>query len=159
VTESPERQRSSRRPWLPLMPRVMSRIEHDPNTGCWKWIEKTTRYGYAVINWKGRQWLAHRAVYTKLRGAIPEGLEIDHLCDNKACVNPMHLEAVPHQVNIVRSNGAAAENARKTHCKRGHELAGENLYRQVGPYGVQRVCRSCVRLRERERYAQQKESA
>jgi len=88
--------------------------------------------------------LAHRVAYEKAFGSIPKGLVIDHLCRNGLCVNPQHLEAVSNATNILRGNGAPAVNARKTHCKRGHELALENTYRRKNG---KRDCKLCNKIR------------
>ncbi|MGO3650436.1 HNH endonuclease signature motif containing protein [Agrococcus casei] len=88
---------------------------------------------------------AHRFAYADSRGAIPEGLEIDHLCRNRSCVNPKHLEAVSKRENLARGYAVPAINARKTHCKRGHEFTAENTYR----WGSSRICRACKRLPSR----------
>jgi hypothetical protein len=82
---------------------------------------------------------AHRVSYVLAHGSIPDGLQLDHLCRNKLCVNPTHLEAVTARENTLRGVSVAAVNAKKTHCPRGHELSGSNLlaYRKV------RSCRAC----------------
>ena len=82
---------------------------------------------------------AHRFAYTEAKGAIEDGLTIDHLCRVKACVNPSHLEAVTLRTNILRGENTAAKNARKTHCHRGHPFNEENTYRVPGG----RACRQC----------------
>ena len=84
---------------------------------------------------------AHRMIYAECFGPIERGLVIDHLCRNKRCVNPEHLEAVTQRVNVLRGTGPVAQRARKPHCKRGHEFTPENtLIRQ----GRCRQCRTCV---------------
>jgi hypothetical protein len=83
---------------------------------------------------------AHRVLYRLVNGPIPIGAEIDHLCRNRSCVNPDHLEAVSHRENLMRSPIApAAINARKTHCKYGHEFTQTNTYVSSG----RRRCRLC----------------
>lgn len=111
--------------------------------GCWNWkAGKQNGYGCYWINGKGI--LAHRFAYETLIGPIPKGLVLDHLCRNQACVNPAHLEPVTDRTNILRGIGLAAKNAKKTHCKRGHLLDGDNL--RLTPEG-QRICRTCKRAR------------
>ncbi len=83
---------------------------------------------------------AHRWIYQYMVGEIPEGWTIDHLCRNTSCVNPDHLEAVTHKENVLRGFGPTALNARKTHCKNGHLLDGDNL--KVEDYGSRR-CKLC----------------
>lgn len=82
--------------------------------------------------------MAHRLAYARVNGAIPEGLEIDHVCRNKQCVNPLHLEAVTHNENIRR------RYADYTHCVNGHEYTPENTYIRTNGY---RDCRVCIRAR------------
>lgn len=124
----------------------METFERSDND-CWKWTGVMHSEGYGKI---GRKY-AHRVFYERLRGPIPEGLQIDHLCRNRACVNPDHLEAVTQEINLLRGNSPAAIAARKTHCIRGHELIPENIYlRKDCP---SRMCNECRRIRARLRYA------
>jgi hypothetical protein len=105
---------------------------------------------YASVSIGNRSVSAHRYVYSTLVGAIPKGLQIDHLCRVPRCVNPDHLEPVTGHVNILRSDGTSAVNARRTECSRGHSLTGSNLY--VRPDGRGRQCRACQQSHSR-RYA------
>lgn len=110
-----------------LLPdRIRSKIAPAAD-GCWLWVAGRTGSGYGAVKVNKRQTLAHRTVYQLLVGPIPDGLEIDHLCRVRHCVNPAHLEPVPHRENTLRSPDApAAQNARKTHCPQGHEYTPEN---------------------------------
>lgn len=90
---------------------------------------------------------AHRAAYIRWKGEIEPGLVIDHICRERRCVNPDHLEAVTNRLNILRGVGATAINARKTHCKRGHEFTPENTW----VYQGMRRCRECGRIANRSR--------
>ena len=67
-------------------------IEIDESSGCWNW-EKCLSQGYGVFRWNGRSWLAHRAIYMMAGNKIPDGMDLDHLCGNRRCVNPEHLRA------------------------------------------------------------------
>lgn len=147
-------------PWLEsgkLPPNVANKISRLTESGCWEWGAAKTG-GYGVVQWNGRIRRAHRVVYELLRGPISDGLETDHLCRNRACVNPDHIEPVPQKVNNARSESASAKHARQTHCKRGHPFSSDNTYIAKRERGKQeRFCRECCRERDRQRYAQRKE--
>lgn len=114
---------------------------------CWLWTASLRGKGYGQF-WDGKtQVQAHLFAYRMLRGGIPQGLTIDHLCKVKRCVNPDHLEPVTMHVNILRGDNLAAQNARKTHCIHGHIFSGDNLRMEKSRY--KRVCRTCARLRMR----------
>lgn len=119
------------------------------NDGCWNWQGRKMRNGYGVICiWSGQR-PTHRVAWEALREPIPDGMQIDHLCRNRLCFNPDHLEPVTQRENLLRGETVSGINARKTHCLRGHELIPENLYRG----GNKRICRACTRLRQNERRA------
>lgn len=120
--------------------RFIDKIEHP--TACWNWkgaIKKEPRGGHARIAVGGKAKLAHRMVYEIFYGKIPQELEIDHLCRNRRCVNPLHLEAVTHRENVLRGEGFAAKNAKKTHCPKGHPHSKENTYW----YKFCKYCKQC----------------
>lgn len=119
--------------------RLMERVKIDPVSGCWNWIGGSTNDGYGVLGRGAPTYLAHRLSHTLWVGPIPPGYEIDHLCRNPPCINPKHIEAVTPRVNKMRSKSPWALNAAKTHCKRGHELSEENVYRTKKG----RSCRAC----------------
>lgn len=118
----------------------------EPNSGCWLWSGASTRDGYGrfQVAYSGHQeQRAHRFSYRRFKGPIPDGLQLDHKCRVRCCVNPDHLEAVTAKVNTLRSEAVSAKNARKTHCVNGHEFVGENLY--LTPDKKYRVCTQCIR--------------
>lgn len=107
---------------------------------CWNWTGTLSVSGYGVLQVGQRQVKAHRLSYEMAVGLIPPGLVIDHLCRNKKCVRPDHLEPVENAENVMRGEGWAPKRARWTHCAHGHELSGKNLYiRKNG----RRSCRAC----------------
>ena len=136
----------------------MVRVVHVED-GCWEWLGSRTPTGYGTFKWQGRTSPAHRWMWRVLRGEIPSGLELDHLCRNRGCVNPEHLEPVTHDENVRRSlpfvsRGQSHHNGGKTHCPNGHPLSGDNLY--LDRKGKQRMCRACraqrmAEYRERQR--------
>lgn len=137
--ENPE---LSRRPTLDA--RFWSKVLK--TDGCWLWMAGRFSTGYGNFSVHGRPGMAHRFAYELLVGPIPEGLELDHLCRLRHCVNPEHLEPVTHWVNL--SRGLAWDKTRphnhrgKTHCKNGHPLSGDNLYLWRGI----RLCRACRKV-------------
>lgn len=121
--------------------RFWSKVEWTP--GCWFWTGARTSTGYGNFMVDGRRWVkAHRWAYERLIGAIPWGLELDHLCRVRHCVNVAHLEPVTHRENGIRGIGPQSR-ARHTHCKRGHAYAIHGQRRSDG----RRRCGECVRLR------------
>lgn len=125
-----------------VMARLFKKIEVSEN-GCLTWMSAVSSKGYGQFWLNGRLVYAHRLVWELTHKAqIPDGMQIDHLCGNKRCVSPRHLEVVTPRTNVLRNDGPTAINARKTHCPRGHLLSGENLY--VNP-SRNRLCRTCKR--------------
>lgn len=128
--------------------RFDEKVIPEPMSGCWLWIGAVQRLGYGTFWLGGKHFQnAHRFSYERHRGAAP-GLDIDHLCRNTACVNPNHLEAVTHRVNVMRGAGISVRNAAATHCVNGHEFTGANTY--ITKRGS-RFCRKCRAICESKR--------
>lgn len=141
--------------------RFYNKVALDTLTGCLEWVAYVRPDGYASF-WDGtRQVPAHRWAYEHVIGPVPEGLTIDHLCRNRACVNPQHMEPVTHRENTLRGEGITARQARQTHCKNGHEFTPDNTY--IRPSDGGRRCRTCLRaknvIRNRERRARARGAA
>lgn len=124
----------------------------EPNSGCWLWTGTLSGSGYGqfqVSPVTKRKKQAHVASYEHFIGPIPNGMQLDHLCRVRCCVNPAHLEPVTPAVNTRRGN---LWQKSVTHCRRGHLLEGENLIPRFLAKG-QRVCRECDRIRKRVQHA------
>ena len=115
--------------------------------GCWEWSGALDRDGYGVNR-------PHRFAYEEMVGPIPKDRQIDHLCRNRRCCNPNHLELVTPRENTMRGNGPGRINAAKTHCVNGHEFTSENTYIHPphSPRAGRRTCRACTRISERAYY-------
>ncbi|MFE1731679.1 HNH endonuclease signature motif containing protein [Streptomyces bacillaris] len=130
-----------------LTGRFLDKVAPGP-LGCWDWTAHVKPNGYGQFKVAGRPQYAHRVAYELVRGPIPRGLVIDHLCRRRHCVNPDHLEVVTTRTNIRRGISPAARRARQTHCARGHRFNHANTYR--APNGT-RHCRPCAARRARDR--------
>lgn len=125
--------------------RLEAKYVKDQQTGCWVWHAAVSpgpasgKWVYGVMQFGGRMQMAHRISYQLYRGPIPAGKQLDHLCRNTRCVNPWHLEPVTAKENINRGVNAQLE---KTHCPKGHALAGENLYQKPNGNRECRICRA-----------------
>lgn len=126
------------------MRRFWAKVVIDPS-GCLLWTASAFSAGYGQFKHGGRTLAAHRFAYTALVGPVPDGLVLDHLCRNKRCAAPDHLEPVTDRVNILRGEAPPAINAAKTACMRGHLLDEANTY-IVRP--GKRLCRACERARK-----------
>jgi hypothetical protein len=124
-------------PVEPLKLRIWRSVLINPDTGCWEWQGCVHRQGYGSLSVSGRRVMAHRAAYLCLVGPIPDGLELDHLCRVKHCVNPDHLEPVTRHENMLRSGIWNRVSA--SVCSRGHERTGDH-------------CKVCKRMADAERY-------
>lgn len=153
-----------RRVRKPALDRFLAKVDRSED-GCWRWTG-SLRAGYGLFRDEdGRITGAHRWYYEHANGAVPEPLVLDHLCRNRECVNPAHLEPVTRKENALRGVGVGALNAKKTHCPHGHEYTPENIH--IGSSGS-RWCRACwsrpdlrerQNERRRERYRERKEAA
>lgn len=125
--------------------RFWAKVSGGDYTDCWTWTgaRGTTGYGIFITAWPKRA-VAHRWAYEQLVALVPAGLDLDHLCRNRACVNPWHLEPVTRKVNLNRGIHA---NAVKTHCLSGHAYTPDNT--RINVRGS-RECRQCIRVKNRE---------
>lgn len=112
------------------------------NGECWIWVGAKDRFGYGNFTVGRVTMKAHRFSYQHFRGTIPAHLTCDHLCRQRSCVNPAHIELVSMRENLLRGDTFQARNARKTHCPKGHPFSDENTYHR--PDGG-RGCRKCMR--------------
>jgi hypothetical protein len=129
---------------IPNKDRFWSRVKKTET--CWLWLAGKGERGHGfftvrLLNGRYRHVMAHRYAYGITIGAIPEGYELHHKCENPSCVNPTHVEPLPPSEHILRGNTLTAQNARKTHCKNGHEFTVENTRLR----GHKRSCRICDR--------------
>lgn len=134
----------------PIRERFWSKVHKGGGEGCWVWTGKSVQDGYGNLKIGSRSdgtrrtVLAHRWAYETLIGTVPEGLQLDHLCRNRRCVNPRHLRTVTMRENILCGTSIPAQNLRKTHCINGHPFDLFNTYRS--PDG-RRQCKQCQRNR------------
>lgn len=132
----------------PTIDRLLEKIAVDAGTDCWLWTARRDRHGYAKVNHNGRMQLAHRVAFELLVGPIPDGMDLDHLCRVRHCVNPGHLEPVTRRENMLRGTSPVAARARQIACVHGHPFTPENT--NANPkFG--RKCRTCDRERARAR--------
>lgn len=118
--------------------------------GCWQWQGVLDNHGYGLLSVSGLNRLAHRLSYLIFKGEIGSQLQIDHLCRNRKCINPEHLDAVLQSENLRRGFGLPGVNSRKQRCPSGHAYSHENTY--VYPKSGHRRCMTCQREYARRRY-------
>ena len=136
--------------------RFFSKISIDPITNCWNWTYARDKFGYGYFRYQRHTYRVHRFAYAFLKKPIPtarygKGVPIfDHLCKNKSCCNPDHLELVPQKVNLLRGNGMSVINSQKTHCARGHLLPIAKI--ECKRRNPMRRCILCRRINRMRRY-------
>lgn len=128
----------------PLAERLWSNIKTDGE--CWVWKRGKTRAGYGTIGYFGKTYYTHRLSYELMVGPIPDGLELDHLCFNRLCCNPWHLEPVTSEVNKRRM----LDRNTKMQCPQGHPYEGSNVIVELDG---SRRCRACRKAYDRKRHS------
>ena len=124
-----------------VLERFWEKVEVNEKTACWNWLGSLFSSGYGQFKLTHTKNVrAHKFAYEVNRGKVPEGLTLDHLCRNRKCVNPNHLEPVTQKENLMRGNSIQAMNSKKTHCNKGHSLSGDNLY----IHNNKRYCKICT---------------
>lgn len=138
----------------PFLERFWSKVDDSAGPdACWPWMSTINPQGYGRFQTRSyRGDNAHRIAWEIGHASpIPEGMSLDHLCRNRVCCNPAHLEPVTHRENVVRGVGPTAINAAKTHCVNGHEFTPENTY--VFEPRRMRTCRACNLIHTHNRRA------
>lgn len=127
---------------------IWCRISFASSKDCWIWQGKM-QDGYGLTGLGGKLKYAHRWVYIKIMGEVPEGKVLDHLCRTRNCVNPFHLEPVTIGENVMRGDTIGARNVKKTHCPNGHPYDDTHTYWRKDRNGKGRHCRTCVNEKRR----------
>jgi hypothetical protein len=116
--------------------RILGLVDISPENGCITWTGCENGRGYGQLHYKGKTKRVHKVLYEITNGTVPMGMELDHKCQNKRCVNTNHMEVVSHSVNL-------NNRPRRTHCSRGHEYVDGSYYQ----YKIQKHCKLCIKIR------------
>lgn len=139
---------------MDLGDRFWSKVAFDVNgRGCWTWAAALKPAGYGHYRIDNVSFYSHRLAFEELVGPIPDGLVLDHLCSNRACCNPCHLEPVTNTENIRRAPNRHRE---KTHCPQGHPYSQENTYVRYYSGHRYRYCVTCCKARSLATYNRSK---
>lgn len=131
-----------------------SKLKFQKNkSGCWEWAGYVGKHGYGQVTIKGKSFKAHRLSYLLHKGELTSGLEIDHLCRNRKCINPQHLEEVTKKENQRRGLSVSGKNFRKKECANGHLFSEMNTY--IRPDGG-RSCKICRRRAYNKMYSKRR---
>jgi hypothetical protein len=129
---------------LKLPERFWDKVAPEPTSGCWLWTASLNGPGYGQFFFAGKLQMAHRVAYRELVAPPPRGLDLDHLCRTRCCVNPAHLEPVTRSTNLRRSPIVhAATLAARTACRRGHPFTAESSYIDKRTGTSKRRCSTC----------------
>lgn len=126
-----------------LEDRLLEKIRFSATSGCWLWEAAKNNRGYGLLWRDNKLECAHRVSYEYYREEIPSGLQLDHLCRVRHCVNPWHLETVTSKENTLRGVGPTAINSIMTVCINGHKFTDENTYSRLRHGGIQGQCKQC----------------
>ncbi len=134
-----------------------NRINIDPETGCWVWLGTRQSDGYGLVTVREQREYVHRAMFQLFVGPVGNNRELDHLCQNRLCCNPWHLEAVSSRENSLRGNHPLFMAHRERRCRKGHDLSIEaNVARRADGRARCRICRDQY---QRDRRAKLREAA
>lgn len=145
-----------------LLAVIKSRCEVT-ESGCWVWIGVIGKDGYGYFNWCAMKYrpeslptyCTHRMTYILTNGPVAEGMQLDHLCRNRPCCNPAHLEPVTPSVNVRRSSKCQSP---RTHCRRGHPYEGNSYIVRQGAVVPIRNCKTCQAMRTKKYVGANRES-